>query len=94
MKAHQRIIREQHTLVLPHSVPESLRDARVEEIDYTTAKKVIEQYEWLGTMVEDGFLFLTGTPKRRYVTFCADRRLERELRSALRWKVLPYPRRA
>lgn len=253
MKAHQRIIREQHALVLPHPVPESLRDARVEDIDYKTAKKVIEQYEWLGTMgstryrfglyfgdelagvvcfgstagtktaesvcgseyahmvttlcrgacvhwahphsasflisracrlmsdkgfhifvaysdaaagevgtvyqasnwlhcepttqgssmfvwpgekgegfkdgrlrdercisaatrvrtsekgayrvrssrrvlrermVEDGFLFLTGTPKRRYVTFCADRRLERELRSALRWKVLPYPRRA
>jgi hypothetical protein len=44
-------------------------------------------------MVEEGFLFFKSTPKRRYVTFCGDKRLERELRAALRWKVLPYPKR-
>jgi len=45
-------------------------------------------------MVKDGFLFFKGTPKRRYVTFCGDKQLIQELRSALRWKVLPYPKRA
>jgi hypothetical protein len=44
-------------------------------------------------MVEEGFLFFKSTPKRRYVTFCGDKRLERKLRQALRWKVLPYPKR-
>jgi hypothetical protein len=44
-------------------------------------------------MVREGFLFLKATPKRRYVTFCGDKRLERELRAALKWGVLPYPKR-
>jgi hypothetical protein len=45
-------------------------------------------------MVEEGFLFLKGTPKRRYVTFCGDKKLRKELRAALLWGVLPYPKRA
>jgi hypothetical protein len=44
-------------------------------------------------MVKGGFLFFKSTPKRRYVTFVGDKRLERELRAALRWNVLPYPKR-
>jgi hypothetical protein len=44
-------------------------------------------------MVKDGFLFFKATPKRRYVSFCGDKRLERELRAALRWNVVPYPKR-
>lgn len=45
-------------------------------------------------MVKEGFLFFKATPKRRYVTFVGDKRLERELRAALKWKVLPrYPKR-
>jgi len=45
-------------------------------------------------MLKEGFLFFKATPKRRYVTFCGDKRLERELRAALKWKPLPYPKRA
>jgi hypothetical protein len=44
-------------------------------------------------MVREGFLFLKGAPKHRYVTFAGDKKLVRELRAALRWSVLPYPRR-
>jgi hypothetical protein len=44
-------------------------------------------------MVAEGFLFLKTAPKRRYVTFCGDKKLERELRAALKWQVLPYPKR-
>jgi hypothetical protein len=44
-------------------------------------------------MVREGFVFFKSTPKRRYVTFCGDRQLRRELRTALKWKVLPYPKR-
>jgi hypothetical protein len=44
-------------------------------------------------MVKEGFLFLKATPKRRYVGFYGDRRLVRELRAALRWNEVPYPKR-
>ena len=44
-------------------------------------------------MVREGFLFFKSPPKRRYVTFAGDRRLVKELRAALRWEVLPYPKR-
>jgi hypothetical protein len=44
-------------------------------------------------MVKEGFLFFKAIPKRRYVTFCGDKTLERELRAALKWQVLPYPKR-
>lgn len=45
-------------------------------------------------MVREGFLFFKSPPKRRYVTFAGDRKLVKELRAALRWEVLPYPKRA
>jgi hypothetical protein len=45
-------------------------------------------------LVEEGFLFLKGQPKGRYVTFCGDSSLVRELQAALTWSVLPYPKRA
>ena len=44
-------------------------------------------------MVEEGFLFFKSPPKRRYVTFAGDKRLLAELRAALQWDVLPYPKR-
>lgn len=44
-------------------------------------------------MVREGFLFFKSPPKRRYVTFAGDKKLVKELRAALRWEVLPYPKR-
>ena len=44
-------------------------------------------------MVREGFLFFKSPPKRRYVTFAGDKELVKELRAALRWEVLPYPKR-
>jgi hypothetical protein len=44
-------------------------------------------------MVRAGFLFLSSSPKRRYVTFAGDKQSVKELRGALRWDVLPYPKR-
>ncbi len=44
-------------------------------------------------MVREGFRFFKSPPKRRYVTFEGDKRLVKELRAALKWNVLPYPRR-
>lgn len=43
-------------------------------------------------MIEEGFMFLKSPPKHRYVGFYGDRRTQL-LRSALRWRVLPYPKR-
>jgi len=45
-------------------------------------------------MVRDGFLFYKTAPKKRYVTFAGDRELVKELRAALNWEVMPYPKRA
>lgn len=55
MKAHQRIIREQKQLTdsgglfgYPKDV--NIKEAVLKETDYQTAKRIIEDYEWLGTM--------------------------------------------
>lgn len=56
MKAHQRIIREQAEFKENNSlfpvVPEniSLDNAEFKRIDYLTAKPIIEEHEWIGTM--------------------------------------------
>jgi len=56
MKAHQRVIREQAQLKANDSlfpvVPEniSLASAQFKRIDYLTAKPIIEEHEWIGTM--------------------------------------------
>lgn len=39
-----------------------------------------------------GAVAIPGSPKHRYVYFLGDRRQKRELRQALRWPVLPYPK--
>src|SRR6185437_4670836 len=63
MIAHQRLIREQHALefdpliVEKRTLASSMKNARVEEIDYDTAKSVIEVYEWLGTMGSSDYQF-------------------------------------
>jgi len=44
-------------------------------------------------LIEQGCEFLDGTPKHRYVGLAGDRRTKRVLRRALRWEVLPYPKR-
>jgi hypothetical protein len=44
-------------------------------------------------LMEQGCEFLDGTPKHRYVAIYGDRRTKRVLRRALRWEVLPYPKR-
>lgn len=56
MKAHQRIIREQKTqnpnVDLFNYIPSNLnlKDTTVRRIDYNTAKSIILEYEWIGTM--------------------------------------------
>jgi hypothetical protein len=62
MKAWQRQIREQHALTEPLTEEKriltmSFAYASVREIDYQTAKSVITQYEWLGTMGTTDFCF-------------------------------------
>jgi hypothetical protein len=44
-------------------------------------------------LIEQGCEFLDGTPKHRYVGIYGDRRMKRLLRRALKWGVLPYPKR-
>ena len=44
-------------------------------------------------LIEQGCEFLDGTPKHRYVGIYGDRRMKRLLRRALKWEVLPYPKR-
>jgi hypothetical protein len=44
-------------------------------------------------LLEQGCEFFDGTPKHRYVGFYGDRRIKRLLKAALRWPVLPYPKR-
>jgi len=49
--------------------------------------------EYRAKMLKEGFMFFKATPKRRYVGFYGDKRLVRELRAALRWNEVPYPKR-
>jgi len=44
-------------------------------------------------LIEQGCEFFEGTAKHRYVGIFGDRRTKRVLRQALRWEVLPYPKR-
>jgi len=44
-------------------------------------------------LLEQGCEFFDGTPKHRYVGIYGDRRTKRLLKAALRWPVLPYPKR-
>ena len=44
-------------------------------------------------LIEQGCQFFKGTPKHCYVGIYGDRRVTRILRKALRWPVLPYPKR-
>jgi hypothetical protein len=44
-------------------------------------------------LLEQGCEFFEGTPKHRYVGIYGDRRTKRILKAALRWPVLPYPKR-
>jgi len=62
MKAHQRIIREQKQLTdngglfgYPSNV--DIKNCVLRETDYITAKKIIEDYEWLGTMGTTQFYY-------------------------------------
>ena len=56
MKAHQRIIREQKSkekpLLLFSDQPDEvdIKQATIRSVSYETAKKIILEYEWLGTM--------------------------------------------
>jgi len=55
-KAHQRLIRETKATDLhaqlfdPKPSEVDIKRAQLREIDYHTAKKIIQEYEWLGTM--------------------------------------------
>lgn len=49
--------------------------------------------ERLLQMIDEGFLFVQTHGKGRYVNFYGDRETVTTLRAALRWNVLPYPKR-
>jgi hypothetical protein len=54
-KAHQRKIREKMSLtdtggLFGYPMNPDIKEAYLREVDYTTAKRIIEDYEWLGTM--------------------------------------------
>ena len=57
-KAHQRIIREKKSQETPHdlfgnywdNINTDIDNGIIKVIDYQTAKKIILEYEWLGTM--------------------------------------------
>lgn len=44
-------------------------------------------------MIREGYTFAEQTAKHRFVGIYANRKLRAELVSALRWPVLPYPKR-
>src|SRR5437868_4197316 len=62
-KAHQRLIRDQQALSADPLIAEkmvlaaSFTDASVREIDYKTAKSLIQRYEWLGNMGTTDYSF-------------------------------------
>jgi len=45
-------------------------------------------------MIAEGFEFRMGQPKGRFIHFAGDKRIVKELRSALQWEVEPYPERS
>jgi hypothetical protein len=53
-KAHQRKIREEQSIIdnggLFGYPLADIKNCQLRDVDYQTAKKIIEQYEWLGTM--------------------------------------------
>jgi hypothetical protein len=64
------------------------RDRRGGELNYKRSRAAQKEL-----LISQGYSFFVGTPKLRYVGFYGDRRTKRMLRRALRWKVLPYPKR-
>jgi hypothetical protein len=59
-----------------------------------TSKYLRSRAEQKQLMLEQGCEFFKGTPKHRYVAIYGDRRTKRVLGAALRWEVLPYPKRS
>src|SRR5438105_3958056 len=49
--------------------------------------------EMLRRLVDEGFVFFKTRPKHRYVNFVGDKDTVHALRKALKWDVLPYPKR-
>lgn len=77
-----------------------IRDARMVHL-YTrdrrggTLKYKRTRAEQKRLMIKMGCKFFKGTPKNRYVRIIGrSRKEEHEIRQALRWPVLPYPKRA
>jgi hypothetical protein len=64
------------------------RDRRFGQLRYKSSRA--EQKE---TMLKEGYEFFRGKPKLRWVGLFGNRRTKRILRSALKWPVLPYPKR-
>jgi hypothetical protein len=59
-----------------------------------TSKYLRSRAEQKKLMLKQGCEFFKGTPKHRYVGFYGDRRIKRMLGAALKWPVLPYPKRS
>jgi hypothetical protein len=66
------------------------RDRRFGKLRYKRSRAEQKQL-----LISEGCeFFKDDMPKLRYVGFYGDRRSKRILRAALRWEVLPYPKRA
>jgi hypothetical protein len=57
VKCHQRKIREDRALINPRKPMETLVGSRVVPISMEQAKKIILEYEWLGTMPQIGLAY-------------------------------------
>jgi hypothetical protein len=64
------------------------RDRRNGQLTYKRSRA-----EQKAILIEQGARFFKGSPKYRFVLFAGDKRIKRLLRKALRWDVLPYPKR-
>ena len=64
------------------------RDRRFGQLRYKRSRAKQKEI-----MLREGYEFFRGIPKLRWVGIFGDRRTKRVLRAALRWPVLPYPKR-
>ena len=64
------------------------RDRRFGQLRYRRSRAKQKEI-----MLREGYEFFRGIPKLRWVGIFGDRRTKRVLRAALRWPVLPYPKR-
>jgi len=67
---------------------------RVRTADSGPYRTLCSRREMRARLVDAGFLFYETSPKHRYVHIVGEKRFQRELRRALKWEVLSYPKRS